>query len=245
MKCTSVALLLYLPLCGCYGITAAIVGEMTHSGRHDSIQPQPVQQVAVVSPPPSSATATPPATATARAAQSAGAPASAALSSEWAERLTLLEGFRGQLTFARAMELLLDISSPREVALVLQFERQIRALGWASAHALGTDDNGYLIWGSSTRLGVVNVAAETARDYCIRKAGDSCKVVMVNGEFSEMEFLGLARQLSAQPLIAVREAYLQTLRRKAVEFAVPGTNGEPPAGASLASAARAYSSSRE
>ena len=184
-------------------------------------QAEQQQQVAIASPParPTSAVTSPPA-------------------AEWAQRFALLEKFRGQLTFSKAIAILLDMNAEQDLNLLLTREADMKKMMWSSAYAMGTDRKGNLVWGGSVRWRVPSYAYETALEYCAKAAGDSCKIVMQNGEFLEKDFLEMAKQLGGQTVTAVRQAYLQSLSSR---FPDP----PPPVGSRNPVPGIGFSSNRE
>ena len=131
---------------------------------------------------------------------------------EWAQRAALLEKARGQLTLSKAIAILLNMVSGDELGLLVAFEQQTKTRPWQSAYAIGTDKNGTLIWGGGYGWRLPTHASDTAREQCARGAGDTCQVVMVNGELREREFLEMAKGLGVQGVAAVREAFVAGLR---------------------------------
>jgi len=136
---------------------------------------------------------------------------------EWNSRIALLENASGDITLSQAIAMLLDISSESEVSVLLAHEGVVRRKPWHNSYAMGTDSKGNLIWGGSYRLINVDGAAQTALDQCMSAAGDSCQVIMVDGEFHEKEFLVMAKTLGHQNIAATRQAFLQSLARSPVE----------------------------
>ena len=90
---------------------------------------------------------------------------------------------------------------------------------------MGTDKNGNLVWGYGVRWQLPTYADETALEYCARAAGDSCKVIMTNGKFSEKDFLEMAKRLGGQNVAAVRQAYMQSLMKKPTVSAIRISQG--------------------
>jgi hypothetical protein len=170
-----------------------------------SLDPQPKQQIATAPATTASATATAPAT-----------PA------EWAARLALLEKLRGQLTFSKAIAILLDLKSAEELSTLLTFENQIKRKDWHNSYAMGVDNNGNIMWGGSYRLRSTTFATETAIEQCAKSTRDSCKVVMLDGDFREMDFVEMAKRLGGRNIAAVRETYMQSLRKQPSESIVGG-----------------------
>ncbi|MCE9639768.1 MAG: hypothetical protein K8S22_06415, partial [Betaproteobacteria bacterium] len=163
------------------------------------------------------------------------------LASEWAPRLALLEKNLGQLTFSKAIAILLDISSGSDLSLILTHESEVKRKTWHSFYAIGTDSKGNLVWGGAYQFRSSTEAAQTARDQCASGPGASCKVVMANGEFLEKDFVDMAKRLGGQSVTAVRQSFLQRLGKPAAESIV-GIGG--PSNSYL-SHAMGYSSPRD
>jgi hypothetical protein len=138
----------------------------------------------------------------------------ASFGSEWAQRVALLEKSSEKLTFAKAMAILFDIDSAEELTLLLRHAEDLKSKKYHSSHAIGADKSGNLIWGNSWGWGVQTWATDTAHDLCAKAAGDSCKAVIVDDEFSRKAFIEMAKQFGKQSVASVRQAYMQGLRKK-------------------------------
>lgn len=154
---------------------------------------------------------------------------------EWAERLALLENLDGQLTLSKAVAILLDISSESELSVLLNEEKEFRSMRYASAYALGTDANGYLIWGGTYGWVRPFLATEAAREYCVKNPGDRCNVMLVNGDFDQRGFMEIARQLGRVSVSAARQAFRQHLLQKPAAFVASHNGGGGMAGGYAAS----------
>jgi hypothetical protein len=120
---------------------------------------------------------------------------------EWKDAIDLLEKSRGQLTYSKSMALLLGVRADDEIELLVN-----------SASALGVNGGGYIDYVNSWRRGTPTDATESALAGCsMRRTGTSCRVVMVNREFREAEFMEVARRLGRQPRDKVREAALKRI----------------------------------
>ena len=148
-----------------------------------------------------------------------------AYAAEWSPRIEQLEKARGQLTLAKALTILLDIQSAEELELVQTHAGSVKALSWNSAFAIGADQSGNIIWGGSRNWRNVVFASETAMEFCAGRAGNTCKVVVANGDFQEGSFLELARRLGGQDLAATRRAYMQSLARTPAETRLSNNAG--------------------
>jgi hypothetical protein len=147
---------------------------------------------------------------------------------EWVPRIAMLENAQGELTLSRALAILLDIKDSGEINLLAEHEAEIKRMEWSSAYALGSDRKGNLVWGGGYRLSVPDWASDTALEYCARADGDLCKVVMVNGEFLEKNFIGVAKQLVRQNIATVRRSFLQSLTKRPSENRTAGAGGSRP-----------------
>jgi uncharacterized caspase-like protein len=152
-----------------------------------------------------------------------------AATADWAPRIALLEKLRGQLTLSKAVAILLDINSAHDLSVLLTHEADVKQRRWQTAHALGADKHGNLIWAGSWNWRRAEYATETALEHCAKVAGDFCKVVVANGDFREQEFLDVAKRLAEQNVAAVRREYLEGLRKNPARFLVmQGSQGTPP-----------------
>jgi hypothetical protein len=132
--------------------------------------------------------------------------------SEWTQRLALLERLRGQLTLARALAILLDVNQKDEYAMLLELETSLRQDPWHSAYAMSVNQIGQLAAGRGWRSRTPELAAVTAVSFCNKGGGESCRSVMVNGKFQEDGFLEVARQVGKLNVVAVRTRYFKALR---------------------------------
>jgi len=173
--------------------------------------PPPDKPVQVAIAPASSA---PPAAPPAKAAATA-APAPA----EWAQRIALIEKSRGQLSFSKAFAILLDIQDEDELSLLLRYDAQSRRMPTYNAFAMGVNANGYLVWWRQWRERLPDFARQTAIESCARqnKAGDSCRLIMVDSEFREKDFLEVVTRLGKQGPSLVRQEFLKSVARS-LEF---------------------------
>ena len=197
--------------------------------REDSAPPRPPVQASVpVSATPTIAAPKPsgsppeqrPQVAIASPAASSAVASASPSTAEWAQRVALLEKSRGQLTFSKAVAILLDINRAEELSLLLTHEGEVKRKSWHNAYAMGTDNKGNLIWGGGYGLRIAVDAAQTALEQCVSRTGDSCKVIMVNGEFREKAFMEITKQLGVNNVVAVRQAYLQSLTKNPTESKV-------------------------
>ena len=121
------------------------------------------------------------------------APAPGNFTREWAERIALIENSRGTLTLAKAMALLLDISSEEELSRLLLHESEMSLLTWHAAYALGVGAGGKIVWGGGWRWKLPMHAAEAAHANCSQLDNATCEVVMMNGKFQADEFIKIGR----------------------------------------------------
>jgi uncharacterized caspase-like protein len=181
--------------------------------------PPPVQSGRPVSETPAVAAAKPVDSAAQQRPQVALASPTASLASataapsatEWAPRVALLEKSRGRLTLSKAIAILLDVTSDKELSLLLTREADMKRMMWSSSCAMGADRKGDLVWGCGVRWQRPAYANDAALEYCAKAAGDTCKIVVQNGDFMEKAFLELANQLGGKTVTTVREAYMQSL----------------------------------
>lgn len=125
--------------------------------------------------------------------------------------------------------MLLDVNNATDLSLVTAHEAKLKSMPWQSAGAVGVDAKGHFIWGGTYQWNRLQLAEETALQYCATSTGDACRVVFANGEFRAAEFTEIAKRMGGSPVATAREAYLQSLRRPAVETtARTGGRGEQP-----------------
>ena len=168
-------------------------------------------QEAAVSPPPS-----PPPTASAqRPSQAiAIAPSSSmarvpAAADEWKDRIGVLEKHRGQLSYSKAMSLLLGIEVEEELAALVKYQALIKRMPYQSALALGVSQRGLLVWRRVWEQRNPEFAAQGALERCnAHGAQGSCRLVMINGEFQEQAFMEVAARLGRQTPDRVRRQYV-------------------------------------
>jgi uncharacterized caspase-like protein len=144
---------------------------------------------------------------------------------EWIDRIALLEKSRGQLTYSKALALLLNIRDEKELATLLESEQTLRRMAWPSAFAMGQETSGYLTWGANRYKAALDfasnddsVAKEAVAQCQIKRAGTLCKVIVANGVFNESAFLELAKQFGMHAQVEWggtiadwRNAYLRSL----------------------------------
>lgn len=169
-------------------------------------------------------------------------PAPAPATGDWARRLALLNKAPENLTLSKAVAILLDISADSELSLLLVHEGDVKRKNWHNAYAMGTDSSGNLIWGGAYQLRTTADAAETALEKCANRTGDSCKIVIANGEFHEKNFVAIAQGLGRKDITEVRHAFLQSLTRGPAESRV-GTTGA--GGSSYIAPSMGFASIRE
>jgi len=152
----------------------------------------PPQQVAIAAPPPSRPAISP-------------APAD-----EWKDGIALLEKFSGQLTYSKAMAILLGIKSDEELEVLVKYDAFMRRVPWQSVIALGVNANGYVTWSNRWSERKLTYAIETAMANCNKNDAESaCRLVMVNGEFQKKEFIEVAKRLGKNTPDAARIGLIQ------------------------------------
>ncbi|HUP98103.1 MAG TPA: caspase family protein [Usitatibacter sp.] len=125
-------------------------------------------------------------------------------------RFRMLEGMRGQLSFSKAVAVLMDLTSEEELAAVLTAERDIKALPYESAVALGMTPQGTISRGFSWRHRLRSHAADNALELCRKYAAPgTCRVVIVNGELQESAFIEVAKGLADRNPVALRRDLLR------------------------------------
>jgi uncharacterized caspase-like protein len=152
----------------------------------------------------------------------------------WSRQLAQLSARSGRLDFGEAMEKVLDVTAPDDVAAIRRFASQLGRRGYNSALALGVDQSGLITWGGSYNFRRREDAAEAAIGYCATAGGDTCKSVAINGELVRETLVEALKPLGRQPVDVVRAAYLRSLARPEIEIAT----GLSDPGATASSAIR-------
>lgn len=159
-----------------------------------------------------SPTSAPPAQQLAIAAPPGRRAAMAAAADEWKNVIAVLEKSHGQLTYSKAIALLLGIKADDELELLVKYDALLGRLPFNSASALGVNAAGFIDYLNSARERTPKHAADAALEGCNkRNTLGSCRVVMVNREFQETGFVEVARRLGRQPRDAVRQAALRRI----------------------------------
>lgn len=135
--------------------------------------------------------------------------ASASAPKSWARRVEILEGQRGKLTFSSAVAILLDPLTDDELTKLIERERNLKRLGYASALALGMSIDGQLVYWRVASERHPSVALEIAVNRCRQKAGAPCVAVMLNGDLRETEFIGWARDAKVKDVKAMKASFLR------------------------------------
>ncbi|MCE9568396.1 MAG: caspase family protein, partial [Rhodocyclales bacterium] len=126
-------------------------------------------------------------------------------------RIALLEKLHGQLTFTKAISLLLDITSTENLIQVTLLEKILQDGGFANALAIGMNAQGNAVWAGTARFRNIPFAEESALESCAKAPDTSCKVVLANGTFREKVFLEWALQLRGSNLMHLRETFLKSV----------------------------------
>ncbi len=150
--------------------------------------------------------ATPPPATTATTAK--GRPLANAVRSEWQRRIEFLESQRGTLTFPKAVALLLGPFTDQQLLELVDKERQMKALPYHSAFAIGTTAGGQLTARRAFNERTADIAQDTALQRCRSIAKGACSAIMANGEFREDAFLAWAKDVQGAHLIRLRAGFL-------------------------------------
>jgi hypothetical protein len=134
-----------------------------------------------------------------------------AITDDWARRIALLEKLRGQLTFAKAIALLFDITSTNDLIKTALLEKLLQEAGWANALAIGIDGRGKAAWAGAAKFRNSTFASESAIESCSNKSGTRCKVVLLNGSFQEHNFIEWAQRLTESDTNQWRESFLESM----------------------------------
>ncbi|MBK6982824.1 MAG: caspase family protein [Betaproteobacteria bacterium] len=131
-----------------------------------------------------------------------------AVRSEWQRRIEFLESQRGTLTFPKSVALLLGPFTDGQLLELVEKERQMKALPYHSAFAIGTTAGGQLAARRAFNERTVDIAQETAVQRCRSIAKGACSAIMANGEFREDAFLAWAKGVQGAHLIRLRTGFL-------------------------------------
>jgi uncharacterized caspase-like protein len=131
------------------------------------------------------------------------------MANEWKDHLDALRKSRGQLNFSKAIALLVDVTIEKELESLIRYEALLKRMRYNSALALGVTDGGYLsfyrLWNYSNPA----ERSELALERCNKTTSNtSCRLVMINGEFQEKEFMEVAARLGRQTSDEVRRRYV-------------------------------------
>jgi uncharacterized caspase-like protein len=163
-------------------------------------QANPVEAT-LATPPPSPPTAAPVTQRLASAAPSIAATGTPAAAGGWKSRMGMLEQLRGQLTYSKAIAVLLGVNAEQDLESLVNYQALLKRMPYDSALALGVNARGFLVWGRGWGFTSADIAAKNSLDRCnARGAEGSCRVVVSNGEFREKEFMeSIARLGPARP----------------------------------------------
>ena len=127
----------------------------------------------------------------------------------WKDRIGVLEKLRGQLSYSKAMSLLLGIEAEDELESLVTYQALLKRMPYQSALALGVSKRGLLVWRRVWEQRNPDFAAKGALERCnAHGAEGSCRVVMINGEFQERAFMEVAARLGRQTPDRVRRQYV-------------------------------------
>jgi uncharacterized caspase-like protein len=157
-------------------------------------------------------------------------------SDEWAQRIALLEKYRSQLTFAKAIALLFDITRTENLVQMALLEKLVQESGWANALAIGIDGQGKATWAGAAKFRSTTFAIESALDPCNKTAGGTCKIVFLNGIFQEKNFLEWAQRLNGRDMTQWRESFLKSVAVSPTEIITTGGITNVSSGNTVASA---------
>jgi hypothetical protein len=128
---------------------------------------------------------------------------------EWKDRVGLLERLRGQLTYSKAMGILLDIKAEEDLESIVKYQALLNTMPYQSVLALGVNSRGFLVWRRMWGLRSPDIAAKEALERCNAiGAGGSCRLVMINGVLREQAFIEVAARLGRQTPDLVRRQYV-------------------------------------
>jgi hypothetical protein len=175
--------------------------------------------VAIAAPVSESALTLPPAAGTASAPPNEGASIEI-----WEKRIAMLKSLSGQLDYAKAVAILFDIKEDNDLTNVVKFQRFVTGSIWASALAMGVNENRKLYWANASRYRAPKFAEETAIEFCVMDDA-RCELVIVNTEFQERSFLAVADRLKQIDPASARNVYLESITAAVTEQFTPGGAG--------------------
>lgn len=132
----------------------------------------------------------------------------------WKAQMAKVEALRGKLTLSSALSTLLDMSDA-DASVVRQFEAYLSGRAHTSAFAMGVDANGMFVAGGSFGY-MYRDARPNALGACDSTDVSQCKVVFLNGKFSDDDWLQVAKRLGRQPVNVVRAALVRNLSQPIV-----------------------------
>lgn len=137
-----------------------------------------------------------------------------------------MEKMKGNLTLSKAIGTLFNLSDSEDLTLLRALEQKLKRSGWSNAYAIGINTLGALNWASVIRFPSIAHARDATMENC--GAGDSkkCRVVFVNGEFLENEFIELAGNFRNYDFESAHRSYLDSLRNPPRESLVFNTDAD-------------------
>lgn len=130
----------------------------------------------------------------------------------WRRQFTQLQTLRNP-SLRGALERWLDVTDAAEISELRTFVSRLFSRPWNAAFAVGVDETGLLIWGGAHTFGSPESAQETAIHFCTTAGGKGCRAILTNHEFLKDELLQISKQLGAQPVNNVRQAFIASFRR--------------------------------
>jgi len=132
-----------------------------------------------------------------------------AVTEEWKDRVDMLKKRHGQLSYSKAMALLLDIKNEKELESLIKYQALLERMPYQSALVLGVNDRGFLVWRRTWGQNNLHFATKDLLDFCNARATEgSCRLVVINGEFQEKAFLEVVALLGRQTPDFLRRQYV-------------------------------------
>ena len=138
-------------------------------------------------------------------------PLSPELASAWNARIALLEKSKGNLTFAKALAVLFEVSEPEDLEKLVKLESKILQSAYSHGAAIGIDNRGSPFVAFGGRFTTAAYIRNELLDFCGSQHAGMCKVIVLNREFDEKEFLAFAQHIKQFDLPTVRRALLTGL----------------------------------
>jgi uncharacterized caspase-like protein len=133
----------------------------------------------------------------------------AAADNEWKDRTAVLEKLRGQLSYSKAMGILLGIKAEEDLESLVKYQALLKSMPYQSVLALGVNSRGFLVSRRAWGLKSPDLGAKETLERCNERGTEgSCRLVMINGELREQAFMEVVVRLGRQTPDRVRHQYV-------------------------------------